>query len=121
MPTWPSTLPAPRVSGYSLESGDATVRTDMESGPARVRRRYTAAPDTLQLRWLFSDTQMDTFRDTWDGDWAHGSAWINLPVRDGRTGGVVNHEARPNPAKFTAELVSANVWTVSMTVEIRHA
>lgn len=121
MATWPTTLPAPSRYGYGLESGDPTVRTDMDAGAARVRRRFTASPDTVNLKFVFNDAQMATFRTTWAGDMAQGAAWINLPIRDGNTGGVVNHEIRPNPARFTAQLLGAGIWAVSFSAEVRHA
>ena len=42
MPTsWPTTLPLPTVEGYGIRSGEAILRTEMEAGPARQRRRFT--------------------------------------------------------------------------------
>ena len=38
---FPKTLPYPTVQGYAIKPGEAIVRTEMEAGPARQRRRYT--------------------------------------------------------------------------------
>lgn len=121
MVIWPATLPIPSLDGYSLESGDPTVRTDMDAGPARVRRRFTAAPDSASLGFVLTDAQMAAFRAFWDGDIQQGAAWFSVPLRDGRSAGHVVREVRPNPAKFKAELISANVWKVAFSVEVRSA
>ena len=39
--SWPARLPLPTYDGYALEPESAVTRTDMESGPARQRRRFT--------------------------------------------------------------------------------
>jgi len=121
MATWPTTLPVPMLEGYELESGDPTARSDMESGPARVRRRFTAAPDEISLSVLLTEEQMNTFRDFWKNDWYQGAAWVFFPVRDGWTPGIVSKECRPTKGKFKAALIKPNVWRVQIPIEVRDA
>lgn len=121
MASWPSTLPAPAISGYALQSGDATIRTDMESGPARVRRRYTATPDKLTLRFVMTEAQMAAFRAFWEGDADFGAAWWWLTVKDGRTVGSVAREVRPTNGAFKSEMIDAVHWSVTFEVEVRSA
>ena len=48
MPTWPTELqPYPLVSGYQEAPPNTAIRTEMDTGPAKQRRRYTAAPRTI--------------------------------------------------------------------------
>lgn len=119
MATWPSTLPAPRT-GYNLSPVDQTVRTDMESGAARVRRRTTARNDKVTVNWLFSSDQMATFR-AWFEDAttgiAGGSGWFTVTLLLG-TGGSVSTTAR-FIGPFTADLVPYQKWSVSGELEIR--
>ena len=121
MATWPSTLPHPLRSGYTLEPQDATVRTDMDVGPARVRRRTRSAPDTITLSWLFDAAQMAAFRAFWDDEWNAGAAWVVIPLRDGTSTALVSRECRPRQASFKAAVVSSSHWQVDMTIEVRHA
>ena len=121
MASWPTTLPQPTMSGYALQATDATIRTDMESGPARVRRRYTAAPDKVTLRFVFSEEQMAAFRVFWDGDAQQGAAWWWLTVKDGRTVGSVAREVRPTNGAFKSEMIDAVHWSVTFEVEVRSA
>ena len=45
IPVWPvARIPLPNVEGYAITPGEALVRTDMESGAARARRRFTQTP-----------------------------------------------------------------------------
>lgn len=39
---WPSTLPLPLQEGYKELPPNTSIRTQMDSGPVKVRRRYTA-------------------------------------------------------------------------------
>ena len=120
MATWPTTLPAVSLSGYSIEPVDQSVRTDMEVGSARARRRTAARLDIVSVSWLFTDAQMAIFR-AWFEDGATGAAggagWftIGLPMGDG---GVVSSDARfvgvPKPS-----LLSGKNWRVSASLEVR--
>ncbi len=42
MATWPATLPAPALSSLRETPPDNLIRTQMDKGPAKVRRRTTA-------------------------------------------------------------------------------
>lgn len=121
MATWPSSLPVPKFSGYDLQTTDPTARTDMESGPARVRRRYTAAPDHVSLGFILDETQMATFRALWESDFQNGAAWVFVPIKDGRSVGVSNKEVRPLTGSFKSAPVSATHWSVEFQVEVRNA
>lgn len=122
MAAWPTSLPIPSVAGYSLEAIDQTIRTDMEAGAARVRRRTVAQLDMIDVRWVFTISQMATFR-TWHGDGstgaAGGAAWFTIGLQTG-DGGVATREARFVNA-FSASLVSATVWEVTAKLEVRNA
>lgn len=121
MSAWPSTLPLPKLSGYGLQAGDPTVRTDMESGPARVRRRFTAAPDKLTLSFVLNVAQMVIFRAFWISDFQQGAAWVSMPIKDGSSTGLVSKDCRPTTGSFKAGLLSPSQWLVEMEVEVRSA
>ena len=66
---WPAGLPqAPQVARYSQVDQDRTVRTSMDVGPAKVRRRRTAAIETCEIELRLTRAQVATlktfFRDT---------------------------------------------------------
>jgi hypothetical protein len=119
MPTWPATLPVPLRSGYAINPYAQTVRTDMEAGAARSRRRTSARLDTIPCGVVLNDTEMAAFRLFVDGTISGGASWfdISLPVGDGGLSAV---EARM-VGEFKAQLAegSRDVWNVSMTLEVR--
>lgn len=121
MATWPDSLGIPQFSGYDLETNDPTVRTDMEGGAARVRRRSTTRPDNVQLRFVFDAAQMAEFRTVWDNDFQEGAAWVDMPVKTGRVSGTSIKACRPTAGKFQASPLSATHWAVSFQVEVRNA
>lgn len=119
MATWPTTLPLPQVAGFQLQPKEQSLRTDMEVGAARVRRRSLDRLDEVSLQWTLTDAQMDTLR-TWFDDnagGAGGSAWFLMRLRIG-TGGIVEVEAR-FIGTYRASLVSATVWNVTAQLEVR--
>lgn len=59
--TWPSTLPLPLQSGSSETPPKNAIRTEMDAGPAKVRRRYTAAARAFSLRYHMTAAQIGTF------------------------------------------------------------
>ena len=120
MATWPSTLPAPRLSGYVVSPTDQTIRTDMEAGNSKVRRRTAARVDTLDVSWSFTETQFDTFRDWFEDSStgiSSGATWFTVTLATG-TGSKASISARFSGA-FVATLNAFNMWTVNAKLETR--
>lgn len=117
---WPATLPYPSADGYSTESEDVTIRTDMESGAARVRRRYTSGRDTTQLSWVLDESQVVSWITFYEDDWLQGAAWASIPMLSPRTAEVGSYSTRPTSTpKYT--LINETTWRVNLTVEVRYA
>ncbi len=50
-PVWPPSLPQrPLAQGFSEQAPDTLIRTQMEAGPPKVRRRFTAGIRTMDLQ-----------------------------------------------------------------------
>jgi len=120
MATWPATLPAPTVQGYQLNPGDQTLRTDMEVGSARVRRRTYARNDRVSASWVLTEAQLDTLRDWFDDDTtgiAGGSAWFTVTLAVGTGTRQASVEARfVGPLAVAAD---SQYWRVTATLETR--
>lgn len=121
MATWPTTLPLPNASGYAVSPVDPAVRTDMEAGAARVRRRTRARNDRVTVSWTFSDLQLGLYRDWFDdtAGAAGGSAWFSVSLALGG-GGMKAVTARfvNGPGKFSV-LGGRLRWSVSAELEVR--
>lgn len=119
MAAWPSTLPPPLASGYGINPVDPTIRTDMEVGAARVRRRTAARNDKVSVSWVMTDAQFAIFRVWYDdaAEAAGGAAWFSASLAVG-TGGIVPLEARFSGAWKSAHL-GALRWSVTAELEVR--
>lgn len=118
---WPSTLPAPVVSGYQIQPADQTIRTEMEVGAPRQRRRTMADDDRLSVVWLFTDAEMVLFRD-WFRDAsgaAGGAAWFTgMDIATG-DGGVIDSLECRFTGPWQANLLPGLSWQVQGKLETR--
>jgi hypothetical protein len=119
MPAYPLTLPAPLSDGYALDPVEQTIRTDMEAGAARVRRRTRTRNDMLSVSFLFSDAQFLEFRTWFDDETtgiSGGASWFDISLPVGKGGST------PETARFKGVWKSAKIgtnWRVSGELEVR--
>ena len=78
---WPSVLPQYLlVSGYSEALGNQLLRTEMDAGPAKARRRFTAAPRPVTGEIIVTREQLMFFH-LWFGDVLKGGSlrfgWVD--------------------------------------------
>lgn len=66
MAAFPFSLPGPLVQGYSISPLDGTLRSDMDSGLARVRLRSTARLDRVEATWRLRTDELAAWR-AWVG------------------------------------------------------
>lgn len=116
--SWPARLPLPTFDGYALEPEAGVSRTDMESGPARQRQRFTATPTRIPVRWRFSQLQFGLF-EAWHKHKA-GAEWFAIDLLGGV--GMVSHETRfvgQSNSPYRAVPTRGGVWIVTSMLEIR--
>ena len=118
LPAWPaSLLPNPSREGYQLSRGDATIRTDMEAGPARVRRTYTNVPTVLAIQWDFTGDELKIFRHFWRVKTHSGSKHFLIDLYlDNEIASDV--ECRFMGPYTSARVSSADHWQVKVQLEI---
>ena len=114
--SWPTTLPLPTIEGYGLHPGEAILRTEMEAGPARQRRRYTQVPSRISARWSFRRDQFALFESWYRWHAKEGGEWFEIDLLGGL--GLVMHEARFT-RPFDARPRSGILWEVTSELEIR--
>lgn len=94
MPTWPATLPAPALNSVRESPPKNKLRSPMDKGPPKERRRTTAnvRPISFLLKCTLAQTQI--LDDFFTGDTASG---VNeFDFTHPRTGATVS-------AKFASE------------------
>lgn len=73
-PTWPTTLPQYVLeSGYQETTQDQTTETQMEAGPAKIRRRFTKSLKKFQVSMFLTSAQATTFETFWQTTCKGGS------------------------------------------------
>ncbi len=114
--TFPKRLPYPTVEGYSIRPDEAIIRTDMEAGPARQRRRYTQTPSKIAVKWIMLPEQFCLF-EAWYKYYAkEGAEWFVITLLGGI--GLTEQEARFTQ-QFEANIIAGRLWQITTELEIR--
>lgn len=83
MAAYPSTLPRPLSSGYSINPSSAVLRTEMEVGAARQRRITSQPPSRISLVWNFTQEEFAIFEAWWHYTVQQGQAWFDMSLANG--------------------------------------
>ena len=116
MSAWPSSLPVPLLAGYELQRQKSSKRTDMDSGSARMRKRFTRVPTFIPQSWSFTTKQFGLFEWWFDNTIDGGAAWFDAPQKNGT--GMVTVQCRFMEGTYKAALVSNEYWQVTATLEV---
>ena len=110
---WLSTLPSNfNYNSFSEGQQSGLVRTNMDAGPAKVRRRFTAAVETYAGSMTMDSTQKSAFKVFYQTTTKMGSLTIEFPnpvsigTIDVRFVGTPTYKALEN-----------SYWTVSFSIE----
>ncbi len=116
MPTFPATLPEPQLNGYSIQSRDITIRSAMDGGIPRVRRRFTGGlpPHQISVKWRVSQIDF-ALLDGWLDSYGHD--WFNIVIANhlGRS----TWQARLTGAWSAVPLGTTDWWEVSASLEVK--
>lgn len=115
--TWPSTLPLPTVQGYSVQPGEAILRTEMEAGLARQRRRFTDVPTKVSVRWIMRRDQYAIFEGWYRWHAREGASWFAITLLGGL--GLLEQEARFTRQFSSRLLAGGTLWEITSELEIR--
>jgi hypothetical protein len=114
--TYPAGLPKPLVDGYSNAPRNSVVRTSMDDGIARVRRRFTDRPiTTVPARWVLTQSEYEVFDAFMT---LRGYDWHNASLAG--PSGIETVESRI-VGDYTAGPAGGSValWSVSAQLEVR--
>lgn len=116
MATWPTQLPAPQIAGYQLAPEASFARTDMDAGPARQRRRFTAAPTAIDVQLVLTAAQFEIFEAWFERRIESGAQWFSAPIANGQ--GVSTVDCRFTEP-WTAAPLGGGDWQVAAKWETR--
>jgi hypothetical protein len=116
MISYPALLPAP-TRDYSLGIKNSAIRTQMESGRYRQRRRFLDSENTISVKWLFTDAEFQLF-ESWTFHALDGAtAWFECQVLVSG-GGVTTHQVRIQSGSLQAQLNRDGGWTVTAVMDV---
>lgn len=119
MATWPGALPQDQFIGLNDTRQPAVVRSQPDTGPAKMRRRFTAAPRFLTVPIVLDGSQRQTFDTFFITTIKEGSLTFDWedPVDDT----TVTFRFR-TPPRFELVVgdsdVNKRVWRTNMELEI---
>tara|TARA_B100001142_G_C13817279_1_gene455101 strand:+ start:101 stop:508 length:408 start_codon:yes stop_codon:yes gene_type:complete len=117
MEIWPdNAMPRPSVSFQGKATAN-TLRSQMESGLMRQRRRFSVELNTYTVTWNFTEEERTVFRKFFRDKVNHGADYftIELPVGDGNDYTAVT--ARFSSGGFSESYKDFRYWTISATLE----
>lgn len=114
MASWPSTLPDYlQIDGGQISFGDNVIRSSMDVGPDKVRRRTTTTPDIVTGSQYLNSTQFSTLQTFYKTTCAGGS--LSFDWKHPVTRSTV-YMRFVEPPKCTA--IGGNIWRVDYVLEI---
>ena len=109
METWPTSLPLPEQAGYSEQQANNILRTQIDAGAPKQRRRYTAVYTTVKFQMTLTSAQTSTLMSFYNRVGAGNFTWTHP-----RTSASVT-------ARFTEPPVltaKANYFLANVTLEV---
>jgi len=114
--TYPSVLPQPKIQGYGYQPTDILARTQMESGIARQRQRFTASPTMVTVSWIMNQEQLGLFESWYKYKAKYGAEWFNIDLLNGLE--INSNQVRFNKP-YKASLIGHRDWNIQATLEVR--
>jgi hypothetical protein len=116
---WPDESVIPQVSSvsYSGTQQANTVRTAMDSGTIRQRRRFSVEMFSVDCTWELSDDEFGIFAAFHNYYLNLGSDWFMIQIPLGGMG-VVTCQARFQNGAFKQQYEDVSYWTITATLDI---
>ncbi|MCW5699969.1 MAG: hypothetical protein KIT00_09020 [Rhodospirillales bacterium] len=114
-PVWPYSLPQrPLAQGFNEQAPNSVIRTQMEAGPPKVRRRFTAGKRTIDMQLRLNADQVETLDAFHDSSLQGGALsfdWVHP-----RTGAAATYRFVESPSY--APIARGRLWTATLKLEI---
>jgi len=114
--SWPVSLPQAPQRGFTETGGVLVLRTPMDSGPAKQRRRGQK-PQVLQLSYLMTTAQVSTFEGFVKND-LKGTARYNYLHPRLNTTVEVRIVPQSGGELYNITYQAPGYWMVALTLEV---
>lgn len=114
---YPSDLPWPVRDGYDTNHVSPFTRTNMESGRARQRRKFSSVPSVVSVTWIFNGDNQAAAFELWFRQNIHdGADWFNCPLKT--PVGEKQYVCRFTDMYRGPTLIGLCAWRVTATLEV---
>lgn len=114
--TWPQTFPqVMRLEGLGAKKKTNVIRTQMDAGPQKTRRRYTVSTKEFTGSVVLTEAQREYLEDWYDN--VLGSGVLRFVMKDPQT-------LQPAEFRFLEEYdeeASDGLWIITMKLEKMNA
>lgn len=107
---WPAELPRPERPSWQLTSQDARRKTQSDAGPARYRRRFSAAAKLVTLSVILTRDQRAVFDRFFHDDCAQGARLFYMPDPTTEGWALLSSDGTPLLSGSGAPLLLAGRW-----------
>lgn len=116
--SYPENLPQPQLKALTFKQQSNLLRTIMDSGRARVRRRFQSVPTSMTATWRCKNSDAAAFEGFITHALHDGSAWFTMSIITPL--GMAEHEVRfiTSPLEDYKPL-SAIWWQYKAQIEIK--
>lgn len=114
---YPQALPVGLHSGRAYQLQSPLLRSELESGRARQRRRFTSVPMGAKISWLFNSAEAQAFEAWWLEQLIDGSLWFECPLETPL--GYQDYTCRFTGPYSGAVRVGPLLWQISAELELR--
>lgn len=114
---YPPQLPPPLQEGYALNTVDPMMRTQMVTGRARQRTKFSYVPTYVQASFIFEEAEAAFFEAWYARTINNGVLWFECTLKTPI--GFKLYEARFTKIYDGPDLVQVNRWKYSAMLELR--
>ena len=116
MIAYPEFLPEPQRDGYGFQPVSPMARSELQSGRARQRRRFTSVPTVASVTWLMDDGEAQQYEWCFEHILLSGSLRFQFPLKTPL--GMDEHRARFVDIYEGPILVGESFWRFTAKLEL---
>lgn len=114
---YPAGLPVGLHDGRTYQLVSPLQRSELTSGRARQRRRFTSVPEMASISWLFNSVEGMAFEAWWRDALIDGSQWFEMPLQTPL--GYTTYTCRFASVYAGPKRVGPNLWSYSGELELQ--
>lgn len=116
MASYPSALPLPLREGYGFTPVSPIIRTEMQSGRARIRRQYKSVPTEATVAWRLDDVKAQLFEAWFEDELISGSQWFDCILKTPQ--GFQEYKCRFTDIYDGPKLLGISTWEFTARLEL---